>query len=782
MEVAEVLPGTDERGVLDTQIKYFFTERVRKRFRGTDRPNEVDLYKVQDWRGVQENECEDCSEVEIRVESEEPMKENLLHGIRRFYEFINKLPTSSAVPQYHKANLIIHNLGFFSNSLITNHSRVNLDAFYYGNLQGGTFLNHWETSFFPEKLAERTGDLLPHMRGAPTDILMFNIQATFEYDKNDIITIQFCNREMKPGGGGNRNKEMVNVFYKIQVRANSVRRAIWDLNGVSRRSNVITPVVRLFLDLNCPPFIENGFLNNQMLRDSTSHIRYTRQLKLRRGRRMDNTKNEWPLTKNVLSESHIFVLEFNPESVLMDAIFQIMSRFRYRLGLSMEFGTFSILDCICLKDILTNEIKNYLPPLSLIKPEINTPYHYWTLSRVSELPNAIRGFPDNDNYVRLTSPTNVENDPLFKTFIEEMFKMPPVEENETNEERMCRESSISLLRKNVFNFTYLIECLLSRGAVVKDQLLLNVNTWMCFLQMIYSTVRGDQISPVKNTELCESALEDLINMIDSRKRVGNILKCFHKIIARRERNQLTNGLPEDEMGKGFQRVRKVIITPTRIIYLAPETIMGNRVLRRYDADGTRILRITFRDDDNQKMRGSKTSNIIIEQTVGDALITGIHVAGRHFGYLGSSNSQMRDSGAYFMIKYTAGDQQRELARNEEARRHYELKLTMPDEFNPCIKRTREKLGKFEEIESIPKLMARLGQCFTQSRLSGVELKREKYLTTFDIVGGRNSRGEVFTFSDGCGMISLEFAQEISKAMDLGKGKPSCFQACCLSFI
>ncbi|PAV59898.1 hypothetical protein WR25_10379 [Diploscapter pachys] len=501
MEVAEVLPGTDERGVLDTQIKCFFTERVRKRFRGTDRPNEVDLYKVQDWRGVQENECEDCSEIEIRVESEEPMKENLLHGIRRFYEFINKLPASSAVPQYHKANLIIHNLGFFSNSLITNHSRVNLDAFYYGNLQGGTFLNHWETSFFPEKLAERTGDLLSHMRGAPTDILMFNIQTTFEYDKNDIITIQFCNREMKPGGGGNRNKELVNVFYKIQVRANSVRRAIWDLNGVSRRSNVITPVVRLFLDLNCPPFIENGFLNNQMLRNSTSHIRYARQLKLRRGRRMDNIKNEWPLTKNVLSESHIFVLEFNPESVLMDTIFQIMSRFRYRLGLSMEFGTFSILDCICLKDILTNEIKNYLPPLSLIKPEINTPYHYWTLSRVSELPNAIRGFPDNDNYVRLTSPTNVENDPLFKTFIEEMFKMPPVEENETDEERMHRESRSSWLRKNVFNFTYLIECLLSRGAVVKDQLLLNVNTWMCFLQMIYSTVRGDQINPVKNTEV-----------------------------------------------------------------------------------------------------------------------------------------------------------------------------------------------------------------------------------------------------------------------------------------
>ena len=43
-----------------------------------------------------------------------------------------------------------------------------------------------------------------------------------------------------------------------------------------------------------------------------------------------------------------------------------------------------------------------------------------------------------------------------------MFNMPPVEENETDEARLHRESSISWLRKNVFNFTYLIECLLSR--------------------------------------------------------------------------------------------------------------------------------------------------------------------------------------------------------------------------------------------------------------------------------------------------------------------------------
>lgn len=57
-----------------------------------------------------------------------------------------------------------------------------------------------------------------------------------------------------------------------------------------------------------------------------------------------------------------------------------------------------------------------------------------------------------------------------------------------------------------------------------------------------------------------------------------------------------------------------------------------------------------------------------------------------------------------------------------------------------IIQVRKKLGKFEKIESIPKLMARLGQCFTQSKESGVPLPLDNCAYTYDVVGGLNSMG------------------------------------------
>lgn len=59
----------------------------------------------------------------------------------------------------------------------------------------------------------------------------------------------------------------------------------------------------------------------------------------------------------------------------------------------------------------------------------------------------------------------------------------------------------------------------------------------------------------------------------------------------------------------------------------------------------------------------------------------------HFVYLASSNSQMRDNGCYFFN----------------------------DGIDGKVKKIREKLGKFDRT-NIPKLMSRMGQCFTQSKV------------------------------------------------------------------
>uniref|UniRef100_A0A183E2Q4 RNA-dependent RNA polymerase n=1 Tax=Gongylonema pulchrum TaxID=637853 RepID=A0A183E2Q4_9BILA len=155
--------------------------------------------------------------------------------------------------------------------------------------------------------------------------------------------------------------------------------------------------------------------------------------------------------------------------------------------------------------------------------------------------------------------------------------------------------------------------------------------------------------------------------------------------------------------------------------LAPQMQMGNRVLREFDSDGTGALRVQFRDDCGTLMR-------------------------RHFVYLGSSNSQMRDGGCYFYDDGEGGQ----------------------------VQRIRESLGRFTQC-SIPKMMSRMGQCFTQARQCAVKLKRANYNKTYDVIGGCDTNGSAYVFSDGVGTISIDFARTI--ALDLGVENfiPSCFQ-------
>ncbi|VDK59144.1 unnamed protein product [Gongylonema pulchrum] len=114
--------------------------------------------------------------------------------------------------------------------------------------------------------------------------------------------------------------------------------------------------------------------------------------------------------------------------------------------------------------------------------------------------------------------------------------------------------------------------------------------------------------------------------------------------------------------------------------------------------------------------------------------------------MASSNSQMRDNGCYFFDDGEGGQ----------------------------AMKIRNKLGKFD-CTNIPKLMSRMGQCFTQSKECDVTLRRSRYNKTYDIVGGKNSLGEPHTFSDGVGTMSEDFAQDIARDLGLGNCVPSCFQ-------
>lgn len=79
------------------------------------------------------------------------------------------------------------------------------------------------------------------------------------------------------------------------------------------------------------------------------------------------------------------------------------------------------------------------------------------------------------------------------------------------------------------------------------------------------------------------------------------------------------------------------------------------------------------------------------------------------------------------------------------------------------------------MTSVPKIMSRIGQCFTQAREIGVELLREHYSCTYDYAGGGDRNGKAYTFSDGCGVVSHSFAKKISESLEMAGCVPSCFQ-------
>ncbi|CAI5438582.1 unnamed protein product [Caenorhabditis angaria] len=467
-------------------------------------------------------------------------------------------------------------------------------------------------------------------------------------------------------------------------------------------TRIIIDKKRIYFRLTAPVVIQKGKLSKKE-QEKNRKPRFDRTLTIG-----DDTH------KLLFSDSEWFYLAI--DSFIQDDVFyNILSRFHFRVEVPIEFTR------------LKNKIDDDTP--------VNgTDYSYWNKNK---------------------EPTDMD-DRFFSRFLKQVFVTHRVLQESG------RNKGADIMRERRFTYVYLIECLLSRGTFVKNQLLNDINEWLYFLRIIEKHFKDDN-----NHNFCESALEDTINYIDSGKRVGSIIDLFENFCIQRKLSGKSNQLTPEQYDEGYRKVRKVVLTPTRIIPIVPEIIMGNRVLSNGDHDGTRIIRVTFRDDGNQPMRRIALGEQLLRETVKRYLSSGILVAGRRFGYLGSSNSQMRDNGAYFMEKCSARDE----------RYFQENNLLIPDDFIPKIKKFRKSLGRFEDLESIPKVMARLGQCFTQARsCPGAQLSRNEYLVIFDVIGGKNSKREAYTFTDGIGVISQELASAVAGNMSFGKNCiPSAFQ-------
>uniref|UniRef100_A0A224Z809 RNA-dependent RNA polymerase n=1 Tax=Rhipicephalus zambeziensis TaxID=60191 RepID=A0A224Z809_9ACAR len=190
-------------------------------------------------------------------------------------------------------------------------------------------------------------------------------------------------------------------------------------------------------------------------------------------------------------------------------------------------------------------------------------------------------------------------------------------------------------------------------------------------------------------------------------------------------------------------VRRAISTPSNFILLPPEVHRQNRVLRSFDPEYA--LRVTFRDDNHDYLSHtlmfSQNVDEILEATVASLLRAGVSIAGRHYQYLGSSASQLRDHGVWLYTKDGSGK---------------------------SVQDIRAWIGDVHQIPNVGYKMARMGQCFSSTEETvRVPLDSRVKQDLPDIVGGRHPQsGNPYIFSDGIGMISRSLMRKVCKQLGL----------------
>ncbi|CAB3407561.1 unnamed protein product [Caenorhabditis bovis] len=675
-------------------------EKVFSKYYTINKKNEQD---------VQEAECEPFTEIIFEIFAKIGLNFRILEAISEFYA--ENRQNSEIEPEF-RGTVILHSPLLFRSEIVCFINSIPLNSIHFGNIFKNVHYSHWEVGnlvsiaqqwpIFFLQISFNTFEDHRHREKYATER---TLEANFEFDSPNPLVVNFkIDQDTERIINGNRKIETNIVNYKLSVFRYDIRRIICELdyrNG---------PIIHF--ELNVPVCVKRAVETLNRSKKSTKSPKFDRVLTIKHG---DSAHFEChPLA---ITDSPFFSIIFN--QIDTPLLYKILSRFRHRCDVPIEF--------------FQTDFVYY--PYSQTK----CPYNNWVQHR------------------NLT-PTHFE-EPLFAKFLSKTF----VEGFGGPRFSKGHDRDKDKIRAKKFAYVYLIECLLSRGAVVKDQLLIERNEFEQFLKIISGHFNDDE-----KHELCESALEDLVNMIDCRKRIGKLHQVFEQLCRNRLRNGVSNEITLEMYDDGYRRVRKVVLTPTRKILVVPETIMSNRVLHRVDHDCTRVLRVVFRDDDNQNMRLTALGGLL-RSTMLSYLQDGIHVAGREFGYLGSSNSQMRNNGAYFMEKYSARNlREYRLAKGRDPSPGY----------RPKIETFRKSLGKFEEAGSISKAMARLGQCFTQTRVcKGHPLERSDYMVTFDVVGGRaaDTTGS-YTFTDGIGAVSASVAKKVAKLLKLGKGcVPSAYQ-------
>jgi RNA-dependent RNA polymerase len=209
--------------------------------------------------------------------------------------------------------------------------------------------------------------------------------------------------------------------------------------------------------------------------------------------------------------------------------------------------------------------------------------------------------------------------------------------------------------------------------------------------------------------------------------------------------------PAISLDGGLVYVHKVQITPSKVYFRGPEISLSNRVLRNYPEDIDNFLRVSFVDEDLDKLQSTVLSpaanedkQTSIYERILSTLRNGIVIGDKKFEFLAYSNSQLHENSLWMFASRTG--------------------LTAAG--------IREWMGDFSEIRNVPKYGARLGQSFSASRET-INVGRHEIEMIPDVEA--KNRRTTYCFSDGIGKISAELACEVASKCGCRGSVPSAFQ-------
>ncbi|XP_058724418.1 RNA-dependent RNA polymerase 1 [Vicia villosa] len=287
-----------------------------------------------------------------------------------------------------------------------------------------------------------------------------------------------------------------------------------------------------------------------------------------------------------------------------------------------------------------------------------------------------------------------------------------------------------------------------RGIQIPFDILFKVNSLVQHGCLSGSELDNDfyrLVDPLKiNVVYIEHALERMFFSKDFCYEPARWLKDQYRLSAKNPPRS-----PSISLDNGLVYVRRVQITPCKVYFSGPEINVSNRVLRHFHEHIDNFLRVSFVDEEMDKLYSADLSTRISEIgkteiycRILSILRNGLDIGGRKFEFLAFSSSQLRENSLWMFARTTTG-----VTANS----------------------IREWMGDFSRIKNVAKYAARLGQSFGSSTET-LSVSRYEIETIPDV----KVKNTEYVFSDGIGKISLELARRVAKKCGYDS-MPSAFQ-------